>query len=191
MTSSAGCSGLIFSGSPPRVLHGVAHGGEVDDGGDAGEVLHEHAGGHEGDLAGGLGLGVPVGEEVDVVGGDGLAVFAAEQIFEQDAEGVGQAGEVDSLAGEGVEAEEIDGGLAGGEGGLAAEGVWMAGSHIVLWRVWRGFGPCAWRGAAGEEKRIRLRGGRRSGATAVVATVAEALRSEEAFHRNDSTPSRD
>ena len=44
-------------------LHGVAHGGEVDDGGDAGEVLHEDAGGHVGDLAGGLGLGVPGGEE--------------------------------------------------------------------------------------------------------------------------------
>ena len=40
-------------------LHGVAHGGEIDDGGDAGEVLHEDAGGHVGDLAGGLGLGVP------------------------------------------------------------------------------------------------------------------------------------
>jgi hypothetical protein len=51
MTSSAGCSGLIFSGSPPRALHGVAHGGEVDDGGDAGEVLHEDAGRHVGDLA--------------------------------------------------------------------------------------------------------------------------------------------
>jgi hypothetical protein len=44
-------------------LHGVAHGGEIDDGGHAGEVLHEDAGGHVGDLAAGLGLRVPVGEE--------------------------------------------------------------------------------------------------------------------------------
>ena len=73
-------------------LHGIAHGGEIDDGGDAGEVLHEDAGGHVGDLAGWLGLGVPGGEEADVVGGDGVAVFVAEEIFEQDAEGVGKAG---------------------------------------------------------------------------------------------------
>ena len=105
MTSSAGCSGLIFSGSPPRALHGVAHGGEVDDGGDAGEVLHEDAGGHVGDLAGGFGLGVPVGEELDVVGGDGAAVFVAKEIFEQDAEGEGQPGEVDSLIGKRLETE--------------------------------------------------------------------------------------
>ena len=75
--------------------HGVAHGGEIDDGGDAGEVLHEDAGGHVGDLAGGLGLGVPGGEELDVVRGDGAAVFVAEEVFEQDAEGEGQAGEVE------------------------------------------------------------------------------------------------
>ena len=72
-------------------VHGVAHGGEVDDGGDAGEVLHEDAGGHPGDFAGGLGFGIPPGEEFDVVGGDGLAVFVAEEILEQDAEAEGQA----------------------------------------------------------------------------------------------------
>ena len=52
MTSSAGTSGLIFAGSPPSVGHRVAHRREVDDGGDAGEVLHEHAGRREGDLLG-------------------------------------------------------------------------------------------------------------------------------------------
>ena len=31
--------------------HGIAHCGEIDHGGDAGEVLHQHAGGAEGDLA--------------------------------------------------------------------------------------------------------------------------------------------
>ena len=74
--------------------HGVAHGGEVDDGGDAGEVLHEDAGGHVGDLAGGFGGGVPLGEELDVVGGDGASVFVAEEIFEQDAEREREFGEV-------------------------------------------------------------------------------------------------
>ena len=44
MTSSAGASGLILFGSPPRVGDGLAHRGEVDDAGHAGEVLHDHAG---------------------------------------------------------------------------------------------------------------------------------------------------
>jgi hypothetical protein len=38
-------------GVAAKGLHGVAHGGEVDDGGNAGEVLHKHAGGHVGDLS--------------------------------------------------------------------------------------------------------------------------------------------
>ncbi len=105
-------------------LHGVAHGGEVDDGGHAGEVLHEDAGGHPGDFAGGLGFGVPFGEELDVVGGDGFAVFVAEEIFEQDAEAEGKAREADAaLAFEGAEAEDLVRLAAGFQLGLAAKGV--------------------------------------------------------------------
>ena len=50
MTSSAGTSGLIFDGVAAEVGHRVAHRGEVDDRGHAGEVLHDHARGREGDL---------------------------------------------------------------------------------------------------------------------------------------------
>ena len=64
---------------------GVAHGGEVDDAGDAGEVLHEHAFGGERDLVGGvagpltvaLGVGTPVGHGHDVVRCDVGAVLVA------------------------------------------------------------------------------------------------------------------
>ena len=45
MTSSAGSSGLIRLGVAAQALHGVAHGGQVDDGGHAGEVLQQHAAG--------------------------------------------------------------------------------------------------------------------------------------------------
>jgi tetratricopeptide (TPR) repeat protein len=55
MTRSTGTSGLIFSGRR-RALHGVAHGGEIDHGGHAGEVLHQHARRAEGDLVLGLAL---------------------------------------------------------------------------------------------------------------------------------------
>ena len=160
MTRSAGWSGLIFCGIAAEELHGVAHGGEVDDGGDAGEVLQEDAGGHEGDFAGGLGFGVPFGEEVDVGGGDGFAVFVAEEVFEEDAEAEGKAMEGDSLFLESAEAEDFVGFAAGFQLGLAAEGV-----HDVSFR--------------GERRRgsLRSRVGRRSGSGAANQTEAGRPRS--------------
>ena len=53
-------------------------------------------------------MGSQAGEEADVVGGDGAAVFVAEQVFEQDAEREGQAGEVGALLGERLQAEEMN-----------------------------------------------------------------------------------
>ena len=44
MTISAGASGLTLFGIAAEVADGLAHGGEVDDAGHAGEVLHDHAG---------------------------------------------------------------------------------------------------------------------------------------------------
>ena len=125
MTSSAGCSGIDLFGVAAQSAHRIAHGGEVDDRGHAGEVLHQHAGGHVGDLARGLGFGVPGGEEADVVGGDGLTVFVAEQVFKQDAERERQAREVHAF--ERVEVEVVDGLRAGGERGGGVEAVGMLG----------------------------------------------------------------
>ena len=51
-----------------ELRHGVAHGGEIDDGRNAGEVLHQHARRAEGDLAFGLAAIVePVGDVRDVL----------------------------------------------------------------------------------------------------------------------------
>ena len=66
-------------------LHRIAHGGEVDHGGDASEVLHEDASGHPGDFAGGFGFGLPFCKELDVVRGDRFAVFVTKEILEEDA----------------------------------------------------------------------------------------------------------
>jgi hypothetical protein len=96
-----GLEGIDAGGISAQLLHGIAHGGEVNDGGDAGEVLHEDAGGHVLNFAGGLGGGVPLGEELDVGGGDGTAVFVAEEIFKKDFEGVGKAGDVEAAESEG------------------------------------------------------------------------------------------
>ena len=114
-----GREGIDALGIAAQGLDGVAHGGQIDDGGNAGEVLHEHAGGHVGNLAAGLGLGVPVGEKLDVGGGDVDAIFAAEQVFEQNLEAEWQAAEIEAAAGERGKAIDGVGAAAGGEHGLA------------------------------------------------------------------------
>ena len=64
-------------------LHGVAHGGEIDHGGHAGEILHQHARRPERDFTiGGLGL-EPLRDRVDVLLGDGAAILVAQQVLEQ------------------------------------------------------------------------------------------------------------
>ena len=75
--------------------HGIPHGREIDDGRHAGKVLHQHASGHVGDLAGRLCLGIPACEEADVVGGDGDAVLVAEEIFKQNAQREGKSRELE------------------------------------------------------------------------------------------------
>ena len=100
-------------------LDGVAHGGQIDDRGHAGEVLHQHARRHVGDLAAGLGLGVPVGQELDVGGRDVHAVFAAQQIFKQNLQAEGQAAQIEAALGERRQAIDGVGAVAGGEHGLA------------------------------------------------------------------------
>ena len=62
---------------------------QVDDGGDAGQVLHDHAGRHERELRA-LGGGRPVGERPDVGIGHMLGPGAAHEVLEKDADGVRQ-----------------------------------------------------------------------------------------------------
>jgi hypothetical protein len=68
-----------------EVVHGGAHRGQVDDTGDAGEVLEQDAGGVVADLVRGLGSGVPAGHRLDVPGGDGDAVLSPQHVLEQHA----------------------------------------------------------------------------------------------------------
>ena len=70
---------------------GFTHRGQVDHAGDAGKILHDHAGGSEGNLVRGLRLGIPVEERLDVGTGHIDAVFKAQQILQQDLQGIGQA----------------------------------------------------------------------------------------------------
>ncbi len=54
-----GSEGIDAFGIAAECLDGVAHGGEIDDGGNAGEVLHEDAGRHVSNFAAGLGFRDP------------------------------------------------------------------------------------------------------------------------------------
>ncbi len=94
-------------GVAAKGLDGVAHSAEVDDRGHAGEVLHKHARGHVGDLAAGLGLGVPLGKELNVPCCHVNAVLAAQQVFEQDLEAEGQTTQIEAARGK--RGEAVDG----------------------------------------------------------------------------------
>ncbi len=92
---------------------GVAHRGQVDDGGHAGQVLHEDALGREGDLlrvlAGGLTVTrrilAPPRERLDVGGGDLDAVFVSQQVLQEHLDGVRQS--VDAERGECVGSQRV------------------------------------------------------------------------------------
>ena len=63
--------------------HGIAHGGHVDHGRNASEVLHQHAGGAEGDFAIAFSRREPVRHAAYIVGGDTAPVLVAQQILQQ------------------------------------------------------------------------------------------------------------
>ncbi len=92
-----GHAGIDPGGVAAEVVHRVAHRGEVDDGRDTREVLHQDAGGLEGDLVGGLGLRVPAGDRLDVLRADRLAVLEPQDVLEQDLQRVRQPGHVELL----------------------------------------------------------------------------------------------
>ena len=73
--------------------HGVAHGGQVDDGGNAGEVLHQDAGRAEGDLVLDRALVLePGGDGFQVGFADGNTVLVAQQVLQQHLHRARQAG---------------------------------------------------------------------------------------------------
>ena len=77
------------TGVAAEARHAVAHRREVDHRGNAGEVLQQHARGHERDLL--ADAGRPARERLDVGGGDGTAVLPPQHVLQEDLERVGQA----------------------------------------------------------------------------------------------------
>ena len=61
----------------------IAHRRQIDHGGNAGEVLHQHARRTVGDLVRGLACLKPAGDRADVVGGHRAPVLEAQQVLQQ------------------------------------------------------------------------------------------------------------
>ena len=111
---------IDLGGVAAQLLHGVAHGGEVDDRRHAGEVLHQDAGGPVGDLPRGLVLRGPLRHRLG-----SLVLAVADQVLEQHLQGVRQTRDV-VLVLEGVEPEDLVLFAPGLEGRTGAEGVGIA-----------------------------------------------------------------
>ena len=101
--------GIDLPGVSSHPLHRVAHRGQIDDRGDAGEILEEHPARSEGDLLRGDGLRVPRAEGLHVVGRDGRSVLVAEQVFEQDFEREREPGKIHADRLQSVEAINLVG----------------------------------------------------------------------------------
>ena len=115
--------------------HGVAHGGKIDHGGNAGEILHQHARGPKGDLAVALAGGKPGGHGADVVGGDRAPVLVAEQVLEQHLQREGQAGNAGKPVLLGIgQAVVVIAGAPDGEGAPRFEAVERRGHVLILLR---------------------------------------------------------
>ena len=80
-------------GVAPRPVHRAAHGCEVDDERDAGEILQEDAGDDERDLVGPFALRLPAGEGLDVRVADPFAVHVAQERLEHDAQAEREPGD--------------------------------------------------------------------------------------------------
>ena len=70
--------------------HRIAHRGEIDDGGHAGEVLHQHARRTKGDLALGAALLEPGGDRADVLNAHRGPVLPTQEVLEQHLEREGE-----------------------------------------------------------------------------------------------------
>jgi hypothetical protein len=79
---------------PAEPGHGRAHGGQVDHGGHAGEVLQQHPGRLERDLDSGRVARIVGGQGLDVFAGDQPAVLGSQHRLEQDLDRVRQAAQV-------------------------------------------------------------------------------------------------
>ena len=95
-----------FRGVAAELANSIAHGGQIDHAGHAGEILQQHARRPVLDFLAGRGVLLPVGDRLRIVGRDcEAAVFEAQHVLEQDLQAEGQLRHVADLfrrLGEGI-----------------------------------------------------------------------------------------
>jgi hypothetical protein len=104
-------------------LHRIAHGGEIDHRRDAGEILQQHAAGHEGNLFRRNALALPRSERANVIGLHRFTVLAAQQVFQQNAERIRQVLDAAAVLLDGVQTIDLKLALAHAEDGTTAKTV--------------------------------------------------------------------
>ena len=87
-----GEQGIHFLRIAAQFADGFAHGGQIDDGRHAGEVLQKDARRHEGNFLLRRRVRIPARQRFDVARVDESPVFLPQKIFKQDAEREGQLG---------------------------------------------------------------------------------------------------
>jgi hypothetical protein len=107
----------------------IAHRGEIDHAGHAGEILHQHAGRAILDLAVRARVLLPVDDRLGIVPGDGHAVLEAQHVLEQHLHREGQAADVAELLRGLGQREKVIAGGADGERVASAEGIVADGGH--------------------------------------------------------------
>ncbi len=141
----------------------VAHRRQIDDGGHAGEVLHQHARWRERDLLARLLLRIPAGESFDVGGAHRTRSLVAQQVLEQHLQRERQPRHVKALL-QRVEAKDLVAALTYGERVLGAEAV-------------------GWHGTRGEPTRLASRA-----ACPGALSAAAPRHTPRAAHRCSSAP---
>ncbi len=112
-----------LGGVAAQLSHRLAHRRQVDHARHAGEVLHDHAGGRELDLLVRVGVGVPAREGLDVVGGDVGTVLGAQEVLQQHLEAERKRVDVEPLALDRAESEDLVGLAVHVQGALGTEAV--------------------------------------------------------------------
>ena len=81
---------IDFVGRATEFDDGVAHGGKIDDGGYACEVLQDYAARRERDFGAWSCLRIPVGQRENIVASHVATILMPQQVFEQDFQREGQ-----------------------------------------------------------------------------------------------------
>ena len=115
---------------PPQLDHRIPHGRQVHDGGYAGEILENHAGGRKRDFRLWNGLRVPGCQRADIARRDSRAVLMPEEILQKDLERIGKP--VNAFIANGIEAKDIVAGIVHRQALTGSEGI----CHLRDPQVW-------------------------------------------------------